>query len=74
MTHYSRKEKFESALSKKQHVVTVRTSQTPLQALAEAYRNCCQGNWKKATTNLCAAMNICLTTIVHPRVGANRKN
>lgn len=74
MTHYSRKERLESALSPKRQQVAVRTSKTPSLALAEAYRNCCQGNWKTATSNVCTAMNICLATFVYPLAGANRKH
>ena len=73
MKHISRKERFESALSRKRQNVAVRATNSSLQLLIEACRCCLHGNWKAATTNFTTAMNTVFTGIVHPKAGANRK-
>ena len=74
MTQDSRKEKFQSALSRKRHQAAVHTSKSLKQAFVASYRCCLQGDWNTAKTNFTTAMNICLTTIVLPLTGANQKD
>ncbi|MBC8309657.1 MAG: hypothetical protein H8E83_03975 [Planctomycetes bacterium] len=73
MTHDSRKEKIEAALSGKRHQVAERTSRTTSQVLRTVIYCCLRGNWSAATTNFTTAMNMILTGIVNPKAGANRK-
>ena len=70
----SRKEMFEAALSKDKQQTAARTSKTAFQACIAPYRCCVTGDLKAARTNFVAAMNICLTTIVNPKAGANQKD
>ncbi len=73
MKQSSRKERFETALSRKGQNVAIRTSKSTLQLLVTACRCCLHGNWKAATTNFTVAMNTIRARIANPKAGANRK-
>lgn len=74
MKQNSRKQLFESALSRKGQNVAIRTSKTALQLLVASCRCCLRGNWNAAMTNFTTSTNMNFTEIVNPKAGANRKN
>lgn len=74
MKHDFRKERLQELLSQKRHKVVVRTAKAPTTCFMALVRCCVQGEWKLAATYFNVTMNHIWTTIVNPKVGANRKN